>query len=340
MARSRGENRRNQQGVDKFGDLRTASEASASAAGSFASRSSMARQHQQEARTAARMLGEIVVFLQTQARGVRATNIFSTLPDIVSLPPTTRQLLIDWSNSGKRKSEILSARDTARTAFETLRDAADPEQHRERTRGPGFFDTHGHYGRLHGHATFSYDEGALAALTTLMPALVAAVPADHPQAWARELHADLGDWADQVQQIEQAVENYGALAEEGEDLQSERSDLEAFLETLDQILGKARGAWRSPLVENQAPRNLPQLYELWVLCTLLDAAQRAGHVITLVDAAGLSPGEPWALKYAAASRHVAMLDDVHVFFQLKDDDKHAMPDRRVVGRLRSKPPHP
>ncbi|KJS39403.1 MAG: hypothetical protein VR70_08190 [Rhodospirillaceae bacterium BRH_c57] len=275
------------------------------------------------------MLAEALSFLESHGVAARSTSNVATLPGLEKdLGPQQRRILTEWNDAARRR---LKRDDRLEKMWQTASDALDEllehcsEQSsgkwRDR-RGSGYFT------RMEGEV--QYHEDAV----TLLHDLVANIQASLPDTLEDEF-------------LERIAEKCSDLVLLCDDLSSGQpsgrvciNDFDGATDAVRRLIEGLRliadlletEGGLADLLEIGVFRNLPQLYELWLLCFILHTLEEAGYPVELGQVGDVERRRVWNLKFAQARVPVACIGErAWVFFQFKSENTATMPDISIFN---------
>ncbi len=269
------------------------------------------------------MLNEVMGFLEVHGNAARTTGTIATLPGLEDLKPQHRKIMGEWDKPAlKRLGDNRRLEDMwkeASTTLDILLKASSSCR-----RGSWRRSRYGDFPEQRPDET-TYHEDVVDLLRKQVERIRASLP---------DITEDpfIGGMTEKCNALEMAcdelTDNYQAGYASLNDYAKENDTITIFVEQmritatlLDNLDGIAA------LIELSVFRNLPQLFEVWLLCYILRTLEGAGYAITLENVGLVDRPDVWNLRYSGASIPVAKIgSDAWVFFQYKAKIGSTMPD--------------
>ncbi|ESQ81829.1 hypothetical protein AEAC466_19900 [Asticcacaulis sp. AC466] len=269
------------------------------------------------------MLSEVMGFLERHGHAARTTGTIATLPGIEELKPQHRKTMANWDQAAMQR---LAQNGTLEEMWEVASTALDDLLDDASTENPGSWRLSrygGIYERRQGMTTYDED------IIDILRQQIALVRESLPKIDSGEFIGGVVEKCDELEiACDDLTENHYQGYHSHNDHEEALGKIAIFVEQMRltaTLLSDIEGA--AALIELAVFRNLPQLYEVWLLCFVLRTLECAGYTITLENVGQVEDHKVWNLKYAGARTPVAKIgSQAWAFFQFKAKAGSTMPD--------------
>lgn len=287
------------------------------------SRTRLLREVLDEHGTAIAMVADVVAFLEQHGMAVRTTSDVATLPGLEELKPQQRKILSQWNTASRRRlkqdQDVEPLWRQASDALDQLfeRSGDQPHARLELRRGTTF------YQYVQPDPTYHEFEA------TLLRKQIDRIENALPDPLGDKLLKEIADRCSVVlTKLNELTENQesGRYPSEGYEEEIEKvTILVEHITLAGDLLESETGI--ADLLAVSVFRNLPQLYEIWLLCFILATLERAGYPVVLDQVRPVAGSRIWNLRYAGAKQSVAKVGaNAWIFFQYKSTSHPTMPD--------------
>ncbi len=287
------------------------------------SRTRLLREVLEEHGSAIEMVADIVAFLEEHGVAARTTGDVATLPGFEELKPQQRKILSKW-NAGSRRR--LKHDQEVETLWGGASHALDRMLDRSIDR------PHGQWRPGRGRPIYRYDqpnptyhEFEVGLLREQIERIEHALPDPRDDDLLKEITEKCSAITTELDELVGAQESGRHPMEDYEDEIEKVTILVERITLAGDLLESETGI--ADLLAVSVFRNLPQLYEAWLLCFILATLERAGYPVVLAQVHPVMGNNVWNLRYAGAKQPVAKVGaNAWVFFQYKAMGHPAMPD--------------
>ncbi|MGE7065118.1 hypothetical protein ACQKI5_26550 [Agrobacterium tumefaciens] len=270
------------------------------------------------------MLADVSTFLEHHGVAPRTTGTIAILPGLEKLRPQQRALLSSWNKAARDrwvKTDAMTALwENARGELQELCDAATE------LRPPRYRDRLGLGVLLRVDEPHRYHAEIVELIRKHTALIHSALPEINLDRMLLEIQSECQAFVSRCDEIEEG-EVSGLILDD--DLPTDKITI--FVEQL-KLLGRlqANKDGLVDLLQISLFRNIPQLFEVWLLCFTLNTLHDVGYPVDLLQTSNTKGENQWKLKFAAAERPIAKIGTTAwVFFQFKAPDKPAMPDLAI-----------
>lgn len=272
------------------------------------------------------MLADVTEFLERHQLTPRATGSIAVLPGIEKLRPQQRALLSSWNRAAHERWR-------QRNAIETLWSCAQNELNEllraaRDARPPRYKDKWGLGVYMRVDAPDRYHAPVLELLRRQIALIQGSLPESELDRPLRDIQYVCLSFLRECDAIEEGEES--ALVQDCDEMPS-TDRIAIFLEQL-KLLGRLQSAedGLADLLEVGLFRNIPQLFEVWLLCFVLNTLRETGYAVEILQTFKKDGQNHWYLKFAAAGKPVAKIGScAWLFFQYKAPGKSVMPDLAI-----------
>lgn len=269
------------------------------------------------------MLNEILGFLTAHGMAARTTGTIATLPGLEKINYQQRQMLSDWDEASLqrlgRNIKLADMWEEASLALDRLLLEASEEH-------PGAWrPIRGSVFLKQRPSVTRYREDVV----DLLRRQIALIRGSLPPLKSDDFVVRILDKCQAIKaSLDELVDLHQAGYEFGGLLSGLTDKIAIFAEQIRitaTLLARQEGM--TSLIELSIFRNLPQLFEVWLLCFILRSIEKVGYNVIVENVGKVGKSDTWNLKYAAAKTPVARIgSDKWVFFQLKANATSTMPD--------------
>jgi hypothetical protein len=269
------------------------------------------------------MVADIVAFLEQHGLAARTTGEVATLPGLEELKPQQRKILSQWNAASRRRWKHDRE---AQTLWRHASDALDRllEESGERP------DARWRQGR--GSPSFRYDqpdptyhEFEVGLLRQQIERIEHALPDPLDDELLEEIAKRCSAISTELDELAEAQESGRHPTEYYEEEIEKVTILVERITLAGDLLESETGI--ADLLAVSVFRNLPQLYEAWLLCFILATLERSGYPVVLDQVRPVTGKKVWNLRYAGAKQPVAKIGaNAWIFFQYKTTGHPTMPD--------------
>lgn len=287
------------------------------------SRTRLLREVLDEHGPAIAMVADIVAFLDRHGLAARTTGEVATLPGLEELKPQQRQILSQWNAASRRRWK----RDReAETLWRDASDALDRMLDRSGDR------PHARWRPIRGTDFYHYDqpdptyhEFEVGLLRHQIEKIEHALPDMLDDDLLEVIAKKCSVITAELDELTGAQETGRHPAEDYEEEIEKVTILVERITLAGDLLESETGI--ADLLAVSVFRNLPQLYEAWLLCFILVTLERAGYPVVLDQLRPVMGNKVWNLRYAGAKRPIAKVGaNAWIFFQYKATGHPTMPD--------------
>lgn len=287
------------------------------------SRTRLLREVLDEHGSAIAMVADIVAFLEQHGMAVRTTSDVATLPGIEELKPQQRKLLSHWNTASRRRwkrdQDVEMLWREASNALDRLLESSGDRPHSrwKLRRGTSLY--------RYDQPDSTYHEFEVGLLRQQIERIENALPDPLDDELLKEIACKCSAISTELDELAKAQES-GQHPTEGYEEEIEKVTILVERITLTgDLLDSATGI--ADLLAVSVFRNLPQLYEAWLLCFILATLERVGYPVVLDQVRPVKGNQVWNLRYAGAKQPVAMVGaNAWIFFQYKAASHPTMPD--------------
>lgn len=287
------------------------------------SRTRLLREVLDEHGSAIAMVADIVAFLEQHGMAARTTSDVATLPGIEELKPQQRKLLSHWNTASRRRwkqdQDVEMLWCEASNALDRLLESSGDRPHSrwKLRRGASFY--------RYDQPDSTYHEFEVGLLRQQIERIENALPDPLDDELLEEIACKCSAISTELDELAKAQES-GQHPTEGYEEEIEKITILVERITLTgDLLDSETGI--ADLLAVSVFRNLPQLYEAWLLCFILATLERVGYLVVLNQVRPVTGKQVWNLRYAVAKEPVAKVGaNAWIFFQYKAASHPTMPD--------------
>ncbi len=287
------------------------------------SRTRLLREVLDEHGPAIAMVADIVAFLEKHGLAARTTGDVATLPGLQELKPQQRKILSQWNATSRRRlkhdREVETLWRDASDALDRLLDRSGDRPHARWRPGRGspFY--------RHDQPVPTYHEFEVGLLRRQIGRIERSLPNPLDDNLLKEITEKCSVITTELDELADAQESGRHPTEDYQDDIEKVTILVERITLAGDLLESETGI--ADLLAVSVFRNLPQLYEVWLLCFILATFERAGYPVVLDQVRPVAGSKVWNLRYAGAKQPVAKVGaNAWVFFQYKATGHPAMPD--------------
>lgn len=272
------------------------------------------------------MVTEIMDFLAAHGMAARTTGTIATLPGLEAIKPQQRKLMTEWDRSALRR---LGRNTKLQGAWEEASGVLDGllEQMCEEHPGRWRPSRYGDFLQQRPSDT-TYCEDVVDLLLEQITLIEQSLPKDTEDNFISDIRRKCRTLRASCKELTELYPPgspaYIEPLEHADKITIFVEQLRitaTLLSALDDVVG---------LIELSVFRNLPQLFEVWLLCFILSTLEQTGYIVTLENVAKVGQSDIWNVKYAGADSPIARIgEDRWVFFQFKAKSAPAMPDLAI-----------
>lgn len=269
------------------------------------------------------MVADVVAFLEQHGLAARTTSDVATLPGLEELKPQHRKILSQWNTASRRRwkrdQDVEMLWRKASDALDRLLECSSDRPHAQwkLRRGTSFY--------MYDQPDSTYNEFEVDLLRQQIESIKNALPDPLNDKLLKAI-------ADKCSAISSELDHLVTAHESGryptEEYKEEIEKVTIFVERIKltgDLLESATGI--ADLLAVSVFRNLPQLYEVWLLCFLLATLGQVGYPVILDQVRSVTGNKVWNLRYAGAKQPVAKVGtNAWIFFQYKAASHSTMPD--------------
>ncbi|TCP77232.1 hypothetical protein C8J31_1251 [Rhizobium sp. PP-CC-2G-626] len=272
------------------------------------------------------MLTEIMDFLSGHGKAARTTGTIATLPGLEEITRKHRSLMSEWDRSALRRlgrnKRLPDMWEAASGALDELLEEAS-EEHAGGWRPSRRGDF---YEQRPSKVTYRED------IVDLLREQIALIEESLPDLADDTFITGIRRKCSRLRlSVDEFTDGIHAGYPSGNDHAQEKDKIIIFVEQMRitaSLLSDIEGA--ISLIELSVFRNLPQLFEVWLLCFILQTLERVGYSVTLENIVRVERAQVWNLKYAGARTPVAKIGKhFWLFFQFKTNALPTMPDLAI-----------
>lgn len=287
------------------------------------SRTRLLREVLNEHGPAIAMVADIVAFLEQHGMAVRTTSDVATLPGLEELKPQQRKILSQWNTTSRRRwkqdQDVETLWRDASHALDRLLERSGDRPHGQWRPGRGT----SYYRYVQSEPT--YHEFELGLLRQQIERIEHALPDPLDDELLEEIAQKCSVITNELDDLAEAQESGRHKTEDYEDEIEKVTILVERITLAGDLLESETGI--ADLLAVSVFRNLPQLYEAWLLCFILTILELAGYQVVLDQVRRVIGNKIWNLRYAGAKQPVAKVGaNFWVFFQYKATSHSTMPD--------------
>jgi hypothetical protein len=297
------------------------------------SRTRLLREVLDEHGPAIAMLADIVAFLEQHSLVARTTGEVATLPGLEELKPQHCQILSQWNAASRRRwKQDRKAETLWRDASDALdlmldRSCDRPHARWKPIRGGDFY--------YYDQPDPTYHEFEVRLLRQQIEKIEHALPDMLDDELLDEIATRCSVITAELDELANARESGRHPTEDYEDEIEKVTILVERMTLTGELLESETGI--ANLLAVSVFRNLPQLYEAWLLCFILATLERAGYPVVLDQLRPVMGNIVWNLRYAGAKQPVAKVGaNAWIFFQYKAAGHPTMPDFAIFDNPSAK----
>lgn len=275
------------------------------------------------------MVADVVAFLEQHGLAARTTSDVATLPGLEELKAQQRKILSQWNTASRRQwkqdqdVEMLWCK--ASDALNRLLECSGhwPHAQWKLRRGTSFYTHH--------QPDPTYHEFEVDLLRRQIEKIENALPDPLDDELLEKIAERCSEILTELDELTEANESGQYPSEEYKEEIEKVNILVERITLTGNLLESETGI--ADLLAVSVFRNLPQLYEVWLLCFILATLEQSGYSVVLDQV----KDNVWNLRYAGATKPVAKVGpNTWIFFQYKATGHPTMPDFAIFDNPSAK----